>query len=182
MTPEDRQVIYDLVFVPGQGRQGSPEAVLRHFGTVDGRALGVSLLSDAVDQEDGDDVEAALTVCFAFGMTAGHLELLVLLAFADWHRRHEDVASALDCLRAPGGVGALFHLTEWVPDYLGWDEGRGLARKAVWGLANTPGPEAEQALRLLLDDPDETVRAYAAKRQSPGSSLTLAIWPGHRMV
>jgi len=76
------------------------------------------------------------------------------------------VASALDGLRTPGAVGALSHLTEWVADYLAWDEDRGLARKAVWGLAKPPGPEAERALRLLLDDPDEHMRAYAAKRQS----------------
>ena len=132
---------------------------------MDGHALGLSLLADAVKREDGDDVEAALIACFVFGMTLDHLELLVLLASADWHRRHEDVASALDELRTPGAVGALYHLTQWVPEYLAWDEGRGLARKAVWGLARTPGPEATQALRLLLDDPDETVRGYAAKRR-----------------
>ena len=158
-------MIYDLVLVPGRGCKGSPEDVLRHFGAVDGHALGLSLLADAVNRKDGDDVEAALIVCFVFGMTPDHLELLVLLASADWHRRHEDVASALDGLRTPGAVDALFHLTQWVPGYLGWDENRGLARKAVWGLAKTPGPEAERVLRLLLDDPDETVRAYAAKRQ-----------------
>jgi hypothetical protein len=166
VTPEDRQVIYDLVFVPSEGRRGSPEDVLRHFGAVDGHALGLSLLADAVARQDGDDVEAALIACFVFGMTLDHLELLVLLASADWHRRHEDVANALDGLRTPGGVEALFHLTQWVPDYLAWDEGRGLARKAVWGLAKTPGPDAERALRLLLDDPDATVRAFAEKRLS----------------
>jgi hypothetical protein len=166
VTPEDRQVIYDLVFVPGRGRKGSPEDVLRRFGTVDGHVLGLSLLTDAVNRKDGDDVEAALIVCFVFGITLDHLQLLVLLASADWHRRHEDVASALDGLRTPGAVDALYHLTQCAPDYLAWDEDRGLARKAVWGLAKTPGPEAEQALRLLLDDPDEHVRAYAAKRQT----------------
>jgi uncharacterized protein (DUF1501 family) len=155
-----------MIFVPGRGRKGSPEDVLRHFGAVDGQALGLSLLADVVVREDGDDAEAALIVCFVFGMTADHLELLVLLASAGWHRRHEDVAIALDGLRAPGTVEALLHLTQWVPDYLAWDEDRGLARKAVWGLAKTPGPEAKRALGLLLDDPDETVRAYAARRLS----------------
>jgi hypothetical protein len=76
------------------------------------------------------------------------------------------VANALDGLRTPGGVDALCHLTQWVPDYLAWDEDRGLARKAVWGLAKTPGQGAERALRLLLNDPDGHVRAYAAKRQA----------------
>ncbi len=174
MTPEDRQVIYNLVFIPGRGRKGSPDDVLRRFGTVDGHALGLSLLGDAIDREDGDDVEAALFVCFVFGITPDHLELLVRLVSADWHHRHEDVANALDGLRSPDAVGALYHLTQWVPEYLAWDEDRGLARKAVWGLAKTPGPEAEQALRLLLDDPDDHVRAYAAKRQSRNESLAFA--------
>ncbi len=157
-------MIRDLAVIPGRGRKGSPEAVLRHFGAVDGHALGRSLLAEAVNGKDGDDVEAALIACFLFGMSLDHLGLLVQLASADWHCRHEDVATALDDLRAPAAVGALYHLTQWVPDYLAWDEDRALARKAVWGLAKTPGPEAGQVLRLLLEDPDEHVRAYAAKR------------------
>jgi hypothetical protein len=43
MTPEDRRVISSLVAVPGRGRRGSPEDVLRHFGSADGRALGFRL-------------------------------------------------------------------------------------------------------------------------------------------
>lgn len=167
VTPEDRQVIYDLVLVPGRGRKGSSGDVLRHFGVADGHALGLWLLRDAIDRKDGDDVEAALVVCFVFGVAPDHLELLVQLASADWHCRHEDVAKALDALRAPEAVEALYQLTQWVPGYLSWDEDRGLARKAVWVLAKTPGPEAEQALQLLLDDPDKRVRAYAAKRRHP---------------
>ena len=157
-------MIDDLAFIPGRGRQGSPEDVLRHFGTMDGHALGLRLLRDAVDRRDGKDADAALMVCYPFGITADHLDLLVQLASADWHREHEEVASALDRLRTPALLDALYYLTQWVPDYLDWDEDRGLARKAVWGLAKTPGPEAAAALRRLLDDPDEHVRSYAAKR------------------
>jgi hypothetical protein len=164
VTPGDRQVIYGLVFIPGQGRQGSREDVLRHFGTTDGHALGLRLLRDAVGRQDGIDVEAALIVCFTFDITADHIDLLVQLASADWHHRHEDVATALDHLRTPAAVDALYHLAWWVPGYLDWDDGRGLARKAIWGLGKTPGPEAEEALRLLLDEPDEIVRNYAAKQ------------------
>jgi hypothetical protein len=60
VTPEDRQVIYDLVFIPRRGRKGSPEDVLRHFGATDGHALGLRLLRDAADREDGIDADAAL--------------------------------------------------------------------------------------------------------------------------
>lgn len=88
MTPEDRRVISSLVFVPGRGRQGSPEAVLRHFGTPDGRAIGLSLLHDAFDRQDGQDVAMALIVCFTFGFTMDHLDLLMQLALAGWHHNH----------------------------------------------------------------------------------------------
>ena len=169
MTPADRQVICGLAFIPGRGRQGSREDVLRHFGTTDGHALGLRLLRDAVDRQDGIDVDAALMVCAAFA--ADHLELLVQLASADWHRRHEDVATALDHLRAPAAVDALYHLAWWVPGYLDWDDTRGLARKAIWGLGKTPGPAAEEALRLLLDEPDEIVRENAAKQLTRRNQL-----------
>jgi DNA-binding SARP family transcriptional activator len=50
---------------------------------------------------------------------------------------------------------------DWVPDYLGRDDDRGHARKAVWGLAKAPGPEAERALRRLLEDPETPAWASA---------------------
>jgi hypothetical protein len=131
VTPGDRQVIYGLAFIPGRGRQSSRADVLRHFGTADGHALGLRLLRDAVDRRDGMDVDAALAVCGTFGITADHLELLVQLASADWHRDHEDVATGLDHLRTPAAVDALYHLAWWIPDYLDWDDTRGLARKAI---------------------------------------------------
>lgn len=100
-------MIYSLVFIPARGRRDPPEDVLRHFGTTDGHALGLRLLRDAIDRQDGIDTEAALIACGVFHITANHLELLVQLASADWHRRHEDVASALDHLRTPAAVDAL---------------------------------------------------------------------------
>lgn len=161
MTPDDRAAVMSLVVVPGRGRQGSPEQVLRHFGATDGKALGLSLLRDAVDREESLDVEMALIVCATFGFTMGHLDLLVRLASAGWHHKHEDVVSALGQLRAPAAVGALYHAAWWVPDYLDFDESRALAVKAIWALGGTPGDEAEQALTELGGAEDEIVRAAA---------------------
>jgi hypothetical protein len=178
MTPQDRRVVSSLVVVPGQARQGTPQDVLRHFGTTDGRALGLRLLRDAVDRQDELDLATALIVCFTFGFTMDHLDLLVRLASASWHHKHEDVVSALDELRAPAAVGALYHSAWWVPDYLDFDENRALAVKAIWALGRIPGNEAEQALRRLLTAEDEVVRQAAqaqlerrAKQAAaPGSS------------
>lgn len=161
MTPEDRRVISSLVLVPGRGRRSSPEDVLRHFETMDGRALGIRLLRDAVDRHDGLDVEMALIVCATFGFTTDHLGLLVQLASADWHHKHEDVVSALGQLRSPRAVEALYQAAWWVPDYLDFDESRALAVKAIWALGGTPGAEAEQALKRLLSAEDEIVREAA---------------------
>jgi hypothetical protein len=162
VTPEDRRVISSLVVVPGRGRQGSPEDVLRHFGTTDGRALGLRLLRDAVDRQDGRDVEMALIVCATFGFTLDHLDLLVQLASADWHQKHEDVVSALGQLRAPAAVDALYHAAWWIPDYLDFDENRALAVKAIRALGGTPGTEAQQALKQLLSAEGEIVREAAS--------------------
>jgi hypothetical protein len=157
-------VIIGLVFIPGRGRQSSRDDVLRYFETTDGHALGLRLLRDAVDNRDEIDVDAALIVCGTFGITADHLDLLVQLASAEWHHKHEDVATALDHLRVPAAVDALYHLAWWIPDYLDWDDTRGLARKAIWALGKTPGPEAEGVLKLLLDEPDQIVRENAAQQ------------------
>lgn len=154
-------MISSLAVVPGRGRQGSLEDVLRHFGATDGRSLGLCLLRDAVERRDGLDVEMALIVCAKFGFTMDHLDLLVQLASADWHHKHEDVVSALGQLRSPTAVEALYHAAWWVPDYLDFDESRALAVKAIWALGSTPGPEAEQALKQLLSAEGEVVREAA---------------------
>ncbi len=66
-----------------------------------------------------------------------------------WHRRHEDVASALGRLRSPASVGALVYLARWVPAYLEFDDARALAVKAIWALGGIGGEAAHEALRSL---------------------------------
>lgn len=128
MTPEQRQVVFGLVLVPGRGRRSSPDDVLRHFGSSDGMELGLALLSQAVADSDSADVEAALLVCQTFGFGPSHLPLLLELASADWHCKHEDVVWYLGKnYQSPEVVEALIAATEWVPDYLGFDESRALA-------------------------------------------------------
>jgi hypothetical protein len=160
MSPEERALVMALVVLPG--RQPMPkEQFLREFGAEDGVALGLDLLQDATERRDPVDVELALVVCFRFGFTYDHLPTLLTLAFADWHQRHEDVASALGKLRSPASVNALAHLAKWVPTYLEYDDARALAVKAIWALGGIPGPEAEQALKTLVGAEGEVVREAA---------------------
>ncbi|MGY4103949.1 HEAT repeat domain-containing protein [Nocardia sp. R16R-3T] len=162
MTPEDEKVILGLVYNPStQERVGSPEEVLRHFGTEDGRELGLDLLKQATEDHDADGVELALIVSSEFGLTMDYLATLLKLSSADWHFMHEAVVSRLGQLRTPTAVDALYRTAVWIPDYLDYDDNRALARKAIWALGDTPGPEAEAALVRLRDSDSKIVRKGA---------------------
>lgn len=164
MTPEGRRLISSLVVVPGRSSEDHREDVLSYFGSSDGMELGLTLLNDAIKRRDGLDVEMALIVSSTFGFTESHLDPLIQLCSAEWHQKHEDVVSALGQLRNPSAVGALYATTEWVPDYLDFDESRALARKAIWVIGKTPGDEAEATLKRLLESDDEIIREEAERQ------------------
>jgi HEAT repeat protein len=160
MTPDQRALVLALVVVPGRPALGA-EPFLTAFDAQDGEALGLTLLRDAVARRDPVDVELALVVCFRFGLSQQHRDLLHVLASADWHRRHEDVVTALGRLRSPDCVDALLHLAGWVPDYLDFDEARALATEAVWALGSIEGAAAREALEALTEDRDPIVSGGA---------------------
>ncbi|WP_433626439.1 HEAT repeat domain-containing protein [Nocardia sp. CA-120079] len=162
MTPEDEKVILGLVYSPvNPTRVGSAEEVLQHFRVSDGRELGLNLLKQATEDHDADGVELALIVSSEFGLTMDYLDTLLKLSSADWHFMHEAVASSLGQLRTKAAVDALYRTAVWIPDYLDYDDNRALARKAIWALGDTPGPEAEAALVRLRDSDSEIVRKRA---------------------
>lgn len=150
-----------MALVPGGKVTISKDEFLRQFGSSDGPTLGLDLLRDAVNRHDPIDVEMALIVCFKFGFTDDHVEPLIQLAYADWHRRHEDVASALGEIRSPLSVDALAHLAKWVPNYLDYDNARALAVKAIWALGRTGNADARRELELLSHAESEIVAKNA---------------------
>jgi hypothetical protein len=164
MTPEQEEAILSLALVPGGPRPMSSDEFLERFGVYDGKALGLDLLRDAVQRRDAVDVELAMIVGFRFGFSMKHLLLLVDLAYADWHQKHEDVVSALGMLEAPESIDALVHMTEWVPGYLAYDDTRALATKAVWALGAIDSDSARHALSELARAPDRIV-AKGAEEQ-----------------
>lgn len=163
VTPEQRSQVMALVVVPGR-ESLSDDEFLAGFDTTYGEALGLDLLRDAAAHRDPVDVELALVVCFRFGFSADHVPLLISLAFADWHQRHEDVAMALGRIRAPESVDALAHLAEWVPSYLEYDPARALATKAIWALGSINDDASHKVLESLALS-DDAVVAGNAKAQ-----------------
>ena len=140
MTPEDCDLVFSAVTAPGREVETTGDDILRHFNTADGGELGLRLLREAVDEKDPVGLEAAVIVCNLFGFGAAHFGFLVDLVPADWHQEHENIVTMLSAFKDDRATAALRHAATWVPDYLDWDENRALAVKAIWGLAERPGP------------------------------------------
>jgi HEAT repeat protein len=164
MTPEQQRLILSLVKVPGRPESSTPEEVLQAFGREDGVEFAVELLNDAVEEQDGDEVELSLILSFVFGVSMAQFDALVRLIWGDWHWSHEDAVSALEELNTPRAVDALFHATQWIPSHLAWDESRSLAVKAIWALGKIPGSDANASLTRLLDSQDEILRVEARRQ------------------
>ncbi|MGO7905730.1 hypothetical protein AB9F35_23480 [Rhizobium leguminosarum] len=170
MTEDERELIMQLVALPYTKFAREPiskQAFLEQFRDArDGKELTNDLLAEAIGSKIPDDVECALTVGFNFGFTKFSLGPLLQLLEEDWHFRHEDVVAALAELKAPEAVGALYRAAQWVPSYLGFDQTRALAVKAIWALGAIPGPQAQAALAALSEDQDDIIQKNALKQLS----------------
>lgn len=165
MRPNERKQAISLG-IGADGKRGtSHEEFLNEVGESDGQAWAIRQLKEAIAAENSDDVSTAFVVAFSFGMTPGYLEPTLELATAKWHRSHENVVLLLDRLRRPESVDALQYLTNWVPEYLEYDDSRALARNAIWALSKIRTDEARHALqKISTTNDDGDLRALAAKR------------------
>jgi hypothetical protein len=166
MTPEERSLCRGLVITPPSATRTIPteEFASRFPSAIEHGTVAARLLEEACESKNPDDVQCALVVGHAFGFASDHVGILARLLEADWHVSHEDVVSALDRLRSPEGVNALYRATQWIPEYLSYDDSRALAVKAIWALGKLSGDEAEAVLHQLAASSD-TVIQDAAKEQ-----------------
>ncbi|MFI6713632.1 HEAT repeat domain-containing protein [Nonomuraea sp. NPDC050478] len=161
MTPEQREAVAGLLIMPGEGRKVTPERVLSLFNTDDGKIPVLALLDEAIARRDADELGLSLLAGFTFGFSHDCIEPLVRLCNEDWHQSHEDIVDALDGFHSAKAVHALHQVTQWVPEYLEWDDARALATKAIWALGKIPGPQAGEALVRLLNSDSEILREAA---------------------
>ena len=165
MTEEQRKLCRDLIILPnGQSRITKEEFLHCFPSAVERGKLASRLLEDAYRTQDGEDLECALTIGFAFGFAPEQTKALCNLVEADWHVRHEDVVSALDELHSPETVEALFRATQWIPKSLEYDNSRALAVKAIWALGKIPGTEAETKLETLARSENTILRKNAVEQ------------------
>jgi hypothetical protein len=145
MTEQENELIFDLI-IRGMSRE---EFLNKFRNSTDGQSLARQLLEEAIADQNAVDLEMALMVAVAFNLRQELLPILLYLEPATWHQRHEDVVSLLDGFESVLTVHALYHATQWIPEYLNFDEARALAVKAIWGLGAIEGREADEALQKI---------------------------------
>lgn len=170
MNEAQKQFIRSLVVLPGHpaSEKLEPREILERFGadTDDAHAFCLSLLQQVAEKKDAEELEYALILCSSLNAyDESYIDLLIELSGADWHKQHENIVQILQQLKNPKAVDALYHLTQWLPEYMNYDEeNRSLARKALFALGDTPGEEAKQTIQKLLQDNNPKIRELAQEQ------------------
>jgi hypothetical protein len=165
MTEEECGLILALTIVPGGPPPLSAEEFLRRFRKfISNQEMVRVLLDEALVSRDADEVECALIVGFRFGFSQSNLPTLTKLAAEKWHHSHENIVSALDQLNSPEALDVLYEMTQWVPEYLEFDEARALATKAIWAIGKIAGEKADAMLIELARSKEPTI-SEAARNQ-----------------
>ncbi len=165
MTEDERKLCWGLVTLPDGTRGTSNADFLRYFpAAVEDGKVASRLIEEACGARNADDLMGALIVGFVFDFGPEHIPSLCRLVDEDWHHSHEDVVSALDGLRTPAAIEALCRATQWIPEYLDFDETRALAVKAIWGLGNLPRSLTDIKLEQLTRSADPILRQNALEQ------------------
>ena len=88
----------------------------------------------AIQSEDADAFELAVRSAFTAGLPRDLADVFTDALAMLWHTRHEDLVTALQKMRSPASVEALFTAATAQHPYLDDDEFFGLARKCTWAL------------------------------------------------
>lgn len=119
-------------------------------------------LTAAVIAQDGAAFSEAFTLAHRSGYTLDLAPVLAAALFGEWHHRHEEVAQALQQLREPASVDALFRAATQILAYK-YDDGAAFARKCTWALADIGTDDARERLRHLATLP-KPLGGYAQRR------------------
>jgi len=92
------------------------------------------------------------------------LLLLCELFESDWHKNHENMARAFQCISNPITAKSLFKVAFSDFDYYAWNEYYPMQRKCTWALADIGTPEARAYLEEIAQQANEMVSGFARKR------------------
>ncbi len=148
----------------GKARLTSSEFLAQVPVAVSEGVLAPDFWHAAVEEKDADALVCALLVGFSFGFPSSIVNELCDLLGASWHRSHENLVEALDGFDGEVVADALVGATEYVPEYLAFDDSRALAIKAVWMLSKLKRDDALPRLLNLAEHPVERIRICALER------------------
>jgi hypothetical protein len=161
MTPEERQLVIDLAL----GRISEDDFLMRFPANPRKQPAYVKqALEDADRSRDAVDAECAMLLGFRFGFPPDTGDILCKLLQADWHMQHENIASALQKLKDPQCVEALYETALKQFAYLDYDESYALAVKCIWALKAIDTPEAIEKLELLAQSDNPIISKNARRR------------------
>ena len=156
MNKEQQQSVLDFTF----GRIFEHDLFLS-LNFFDKDKIAEKYLKESISEMSPDDVEMALLLGFQFGFSEDCLPILIKLESAKWHGRHENVVDAIVSFADENGLCALYHATQWVPDYLEYDDARALAVKAIWGIGGIGGERAKYFLEKIASNENEIISRLA---------------------
>jgi hypothetical protein len=162
MTPEQCEHVLSLVL----RRISYSEFVTRSgLAPRETPGFGIPLMREAIVSCDAFVIEYAMLLVHLFEeWSPEHAPTLIELLAVPWHRKHEDIASALQCIRDPRSINILYQTALTKLPYLDYNDSHALARKCTWALADIGTTEARARLEALASQTDETVAEYARKR------------------
>jgi hypothetical protein len=111
-----------------------------------------------------DPVCDAMSAVWKHGLTPDYVSSLITLLGKPWHEVHEDIVNALQRLKEPRSVEALFEVASYVFAYRDYDDTDGLARKCTWALADIGTEAAKNKLELLSHHENAQIAGYVRKR------------------
>lgn len=172
MTPAQRDAISKFVL-----EKAPLQSLFNALGTdpQTNDAFVAEALQRAIDSNNPQDVEAVVSLTWIFGPHEQWAPLLAKLLELDWHCSHEEIANALQDLRDPTTVDALFRVAQKRHAYLAYNDNYALTVKCVWALHDVGTDAAIERLKQLamtetVEDVGEIVAdrlAALAARRTP---------------
>ena len=124
----------------------------------------LDMFDEAIQTRDAEMVdEAMLLTEFLKLFSAKFSSLLCELLQADWHYKHEDIATELKLIKDSSTVDCLFNATQLNFDYLNYDDTYQFARKCIKAISEINNEEAIGKLKILAKTDNLEIREYSIK-------------------